>query len=388
MFSFWRDMLKVNLFIKVLCGIFVSILLSISSSTAIFGDVITQKQEELKSVKERLNVQKSLVEQTKNKERNLVWEINNLDQEIEKISGKVDELENHLDQILIMKKEAERRLFISQKNLRASRSRLSERLFLIYRYGNASYIELLLGADNPYDFLTRYRFLSQLAKEDALLLKSVQEEMESVKNWREELDKREKEIKTTRDELLREKDSLAYKKDERNRILAQTVSQREEYERALRELEESSRALESLIRRLQQTTQGPGLIGNLFWPADSHLITSPFGPRKHPIFGTMMFHTGVDIAGNYGDNIYAVSNGRVIYSGWQSGYGKVIIVDHGNGMSTVYAHCSQLMVNEGDLVKKGEVIGKIGATGWATGPHLHFEIRRNGTPINPLSVIK
>ncbi|MGC9064874.1 MAG: murein hydrolase activator EnvC family protein, partial [bacterium] len=247
---------------------------------------------------------------------------------------------------------------------------------------------LLLGADNPYDFLTRYRFLSQIAKEDALLLKSVQEEVENVRTWREELDKREKDIKTTRDELLAQQKSLAYKKDERNRILAQTVSQREEYERALRELEESSRVLESLIRRLQETTQGPGLIGSLFWPADSHLITSPFGWRNHPIFGTRMFHTGVDIAGNYGDNIYAVNEGRVIYSGWQSGYGKVIIVDHGNGMSTVYAHCSQLLVNVGDVVKRGEVIGKIGATGWATGPHLHFEIRRNGTPIDPLSVIK
>jgi murein DD-endopeptidase MepM/ murein hydrolase activator NlpD len=367
----------------------VIILLIVSFPVTIFGkDVITQKKEELKSVKEKLDVQKFLVEQTKKKERNLVWEINNLDQEIERISTKVDDLEKHLAQILVLRKEAERRLFISQKNLKASRSRLAERLYLIYRYGNASYIELLLGADDPYDFLTRYKFLSQLAKEDALLLKSVQEEVESVKTWREELEIKEKEIKTTRDELLMEQKSLASKKEERNRLLAQTVSQRVEYERALRELEESSRTLESLIRRLQQTTQGPGLVGNLFWPAASHIITSPFGYRIHPIWGIRMYHTGVDISGSYGDNIYAVSNGRVIYSGWQSGYGKVIVVDHGNGMSTLYAHCSQLLVKEGDFVKRGEIIGKIGATGWATGPHLHFEVRKNGTPINPLSVVK
>lgn len=388
MCSFWKDILNVKSG-SFLCKIFVIILLIVSFPVTIFGkDVITQKKEELKSVKEKLDVQKFLVEQTKKKERNLVWEINNLDQEIERISTKVDDLEKHLAQILVLRKEAERRLFISQKNLKASRSRLAERLYLIYRYGNASYIELLLGADDPYDFLTRYKFLSQLAKEDALLLKSVQEEVESVKTWREELEIKEKEIKTTRDELLMEQKSLASKKEERNRLLAQTVSQRVEYERALRELEESSRTLESLIRRLQQTTQGPGLVGNLFWPAASHIITSPFGYRIHPIWGIRMYHTGVDISGSYGDNIYAVSNGRVIYSGWQSGYGKVIVVDHGNGMSTLYAHCSQLLVKEGDFVKRGEIIGKIGATGWATGPHLHFEVRKNGTPINPLSVVK
>ncbi|MGC9064068.1 MAG: hypothetical protein ACP5JL_05255, partial [bacterium] len=137
MFSSWRDILKVRSFIRYLCGAFIIVFLTVSSSVIFGENVITQKQEELKSVKEKLNLQKSLVEQTKKKERNLVWEINNLDQEIEEISRKVDELEKHLNQILILKKEAERRLFISQKNLKSSRSRLSERLYLIYRYGNA-----------------------------------------------------------------------------------------------------------------------------------------------------------------------------------------------------------------------------------------------------------
>ena len=388
MSSFWEGILKVKSG-SFLFKIFVVILFIVSSSVTIFGkDVVTQKKEELKSVKEKLNIQKFLVEQTKKKERNLVWEMNNLDQEIERVSAKVDELERHLNQILVLRKEAERRLFISQKNLKASRSRLSERLYLIYRYGNASYIELLLGATDPYDFLTRYKFLSQLAKEDALLLKSIQEEVGNVKTWREELNTKEKEVKTTRDELLMEQNSLASKKEERNKLLIQTVSQRVEYEGALRELEESSRSLESLIRRLQQTTKGPGLVGSLFWPTVNHTITSPFGYRVHPIWGIRMYHTGVDISGSYGDNIYAVSNGRVIYSGWQSGYGKVIIIDHGNGMSTLYAHCSQLLVGEGDFVKRGEIVGKIGTTGWSTGPHLHFEVRKNGTPINPLSVVK
>lgn len=383
----WRDILKGK--IRCICIISFTLFLFLSFlGGSLAKDSLTQKQEELKSIKQQLNIKKTLLEQAKKKERNLVREINTIDQEIEMISDKIGSLERHLNEILVLKKEAERRLMIAQSNLKSSRERLGEKIFLIYRYGNVGYLELLLGARDPYDFLTRYRFLSQLAKEDALLIKSVQEEMENVKRWRIELNNKEKDIRETRKELLEQQKFLAEKKEERNILLARTASERAEYERALRELEESSRVLESLIRRLQQATKGPGLAGNLFWPTVNRLITSYFGYRIHPIWRIRMFHSGIDISGNYGDNIYAVNDGRVIYSGWQSGYGKVIIIDHGNNMSTLYAHCSSLLVKEGDTVKKGEIIGKIGSTGWSTGPHLHFEIRKNGTPINPLSVIK
>lgn len=383
MLSSWRDILKDKM------RYFLVILLILSILECAFGkDTITQKKEELKNIKEKLNIQKTLVEQTKSKERNLVREINTIDQEIEITSKRIEELERHLNQILVLKKEAERRLNIAQNSLKSSRDRLGEKLFLIYRYGNAEYLELLLGARDPYDFLTRYRFLTQLAKEDALLIKSIQDEMVNVDRWRRELNDKEKDIKATREELLSKQKFLAEKKEERNRLLAQTISERVAYERALKELEESSRVLESLIRRLQQTSQGPGLVGNLYWPTTDRLITSPFGYRVHPIWRIRMFHSGVDISGSYGNPIYAVNDGRVIYSGWQSGYGKVVIIDHGNGMSTLYAHCSQLLVNEGDQVKRGQLIGRIGSTGWSTGPHLHFEVRKNGTPVDPLSMIK
>lgn len=380
----WRDILKGK--IKYILILVTIILLFLGNALA--KDPLTQKQEELKNIKQQLNIQKNLLEQAKNKERNLVREINTIDQEIEIISEKIDSLEKHLNKILVYKKEAERRLMIAQNNLKASRERLSEKIFLIYRYGNVGYLELLLGASDPYDFLTRYRFLSQLAKEDAMLIKSVQEEMENVKKWRVELNNKEKDIKDTRRELLEQQNFLSRKKEERNRLLARTASERAEYEKALKELEESSRVLESLIRRLQQATKGPGLVGNLFWPTTNRLITSHFGYRRHPIWGIRMFHSGIDISGNYGDPIYAVNDGRVIYSGWQSGYGKVIIIDHGNNMSTLYAHCSQLLVGEGTAVKKGQIIGKVGSTGWSTGNHLHFEVRKNGTPIDPLSMVK
>ena len=120
-------------------------------------------------------------------------------------------------------------------------------------------------------------------------------------------------------------------------------------------------------------------------------ITSPFGWRTHPIFNSRTFHSGVDIAGPNRGSIRASNSGKVIYSGWYGGYGKVVIVDHGsvNGKptSTLYAHMSSIKVGQGQLVNKGDVLGYEGSTGYSTGPHVHFEVRINGKPNNPLNYI-
>ena len=116
-------------------------------------------------------------------------------------------------------------------------------------------------------------------------------------------------------------------------------------------------------------------------------ITSPFGYRIHPIFGTMRFHTGVDIGAYYGSPVLASDSGVVIDSGWLGGYGNCIIVDHGGGYSTLYAHCSELYVSYGQSVSKGQQIAAVGSTGNSTGPHLHFEVRINGEPVDPLGFI-
>ena len=121
-------------------------------------------------------------------------------------------------------------------------------------------------------------------------------------------------------------------------------------------------------------------------------ITSPFGSRMHPIFKRRIFHSGVDIASPYGTPIKAANSGRVIFVGWYSGYGKVVIIDHGKigGLptTTLYAHMSTTIARQGANVAKGQIIGKIGTTGYSTGPHLHFEVRQKGNPVNPLNFIR
>ena len=126
--------------------------------------------------------------------------------------------------------------------------------------------------------------------------------------------------------------------------------------------------------------------GRFVFPANGS-ISSGFGNRIHPILGYSRFHAGIDFAASHGSAIRAADSGRVIFSGWYGGYGQTVIIDHGNGISTLYAHASRLLVNEGQNVQQGQSIAAIGSTGLSTGPHLHFEVRQNGNPVNPMAYL-
>ncbi|MCS7227978.1 MAG: peptidoglycan DD-metalloendopeptidase family protein [Endomicrobia bacterium] len=122
-------------------------------------------------------------------------------------------------------------------------------------------------------------------------------------------------------------------------------------------------------------------------PVHNTRITSSFGLRKHPIFGILRFHEGIDLKQKYGAPVRAASDGKVIYAGWAEGYGKLVILKHRREYTTYYGHLSKIRVKVGQYVYKGQIIGNVGTTGWTTGPHLHFEIRKNGIPVNPKKVL-
>jgi murein DD-endopeptidase MepM/ murein hydrolase activator NlpD len=165
------------------------------------------------------------------------------------------------------------------------------------------------------------------------------------------------------------------------------INRKEKLEEHTEELESEIQNLINLIQTRNNPFIGslsaiPNSTGEISWPTSGY-VTSEFGYRIHPIAGNLKFHTGIDIGADYGTPIEAADGGRVIYNSWFGGYGNTIIIDHGKGIVTLYAHCSELFVKSGQLVVKGQKIALVGSTGNSTGPHLHFEVRKNGEPTNP-----
>jgi murein DD-endopeptidase MepM/ murein hydrolase activator NlpD len=157
-----------------------------------------------------------------------------------------------------------------------------------------------------------------------------------------------------------------------------------EFEKEYDKLNDYAKEIESKIVKLQKNT-GPYSGGKMEWPVSGHTrISSPFGYRIHPIFKVKKLHTGIDIPAPTGTSIGAAAAGTVVYCDWLGGYGKAIMVDHGGGILTLYGHNSALVVSEGDTVSRGQTIAKAGSTGNSTGPHLHFEVRKNGSYVDPM----
>lgn len=287
----------------------------------------------------------------------------------------------------------------AERALRARQDVLARRIRAVYIHGRLSYLEVLLGAKSFRDFANRVEFLKRIIRADIALLLEIREKKEAVLAKREQLEEEKRRLDALEADAAKNEAAISAKKEEQQQALedarqhkaaAEALEERLQAESqsirdAIRQREEEARrkAEESGGGSAPQETRGSGVLS---WPCEGP-ITSPFGYRIHPIFGTRIFHSGIDIGVDEGTPIHAADSGTVSYAGWMTGYGNVIILDHGNGMQTVYAHNSSFVKSEGDAVAKGDVISYSGQTGYATGPHLHFEVRIRGEVVDPMGYL-
>lgn len=271
--------------------------------------------------------------------------------------------------------------------LRQQELQLAKRLVANYRQGPVRYISVLLGSRSMADLSTRAQFVRSIVKHDASLIASVKSDRAKVIRWKKQVDDKAREIAERKNELGSQQQEEARVVQRRRGLLAEAQQIRVTLEQELRDLAADSRAISARIRAMERTASGRARLnkkfsGNFAQPADGP-ITSGYGMRFHPILKRNRMHTGIDIGAGAGSPIRAAAAGIVTFRGTMSGYGNVILIDHGGGTSTLYAHCSSLIAREGQQVSLGQLIARVGSTGRATGPHLHFEVRRNGEPVNP-----
>lgn len=299
----------------------------------------------------------------------------------------------------------------TRKRLATRRHLLTARLNDTYERGEISYAQVLVRSRSVHDLLSRGYYVRQVVHSDAELIEGVQQDIKQIADDKRMLEEQERRQKTLADEYEAQKQHLTSDLAEKQELLAGVQEERHQAEQELDGLEEEAVAMTDNIRELSEALErrraaeraeraaqaaqnhhnpepragsvAPIFHGSFIRPVAAR-VTSGFGSRFHPILHRTRMHTGVDFGAHYGASIHAAGGGTVILARYSSGYGNCVVIDHGNGVTTLYGHCSALLVSAGDVVQQGQTIARVGATGMATGPHLHFEVRHNGVPVNPL----
>lgn len=266
---------------------------------------------------------------------------------------------------------------------------LEKRLVVMYEMGDTHFFDIMFSSADLTDLLSKYYYLAKIGEADRTLVNNVKRDKEQTESITQSLQESRDELEVTKEENERYKISLdnleILKNNKINSLNDEEIALYEEIENYRKEIEN----IENEIKRINLENLGKVYIGgNFIWPTPGYsVITSPFGMRTHPITGIYKLHTGTDIGAPYGADFVAANDGIVVNSSYNSAYGNMVIIDHGGGVVTLYAHGSERLVETGDVVTQGQPVLKVGATGYATGPHAHFEIRVNGEYLNPMDYI-
>ncbi|MGE5551894.1 MAG: murein hydrolase activator EnvC family protein [Bacteroidota bacterium] len=347
------------------------------------------------SVDQLIERTRSALQQKKKQEQNALSVLSKNQRELNKIQSNLNTINKQLvtaqaramDARELLKR-TENDLLDLEEKLQQRRTILQERVGAFYRYGPISYLEVLFSATSLGDLINRYELSSYFVRQDLQMLEEYRQAYREVdakrleiRKQHEELTARTKAISALQVKAASEQKKYSEKVKYTQQEVARIQADRVRLEQALDEYERLSKELGSEMRR---TGSGVALgTGKMMWPVLGRLSSS-FGWRRHPVLKKSKFHNGQDIAVPTGTAVLAADSGIVRIASYQGGYGNLVAIDHGRGLSTFYGHNSKILVNVGDVVVKGQRIALAGSTGLSTGPHVHFEVRVNGEPVNPI----
>ncbi|MDD5382682.1 MAG: peptidoglycan DD-metalloendopeptidase family protein [Candidatus Margulisbacteria bacterium] len=364
-----------------------ALLLVIFCSAAVFADELTEEQK-LREIQNKLKESKEKLLKTKAEEQAVLGKLVIISKELKRTKTNL-----FLTQRKIMANETQigtltYELGKIESELLKKEKKLAGRLEEIYKGSGQDYIQLLFSSNSMSDFFNRLYFFKKVIKYDSALVQEVRADAHQAKQKRALLQDRTREIKGLAKVFEEKKQEIATQAGIKKKAYEGLKERREDFEKQVAELERSSKELEGLILKKMAERRGVKVHGSgrLAWPLQGRL-TSKYGYRRSPFWGGRQMHTGIDIATKYGTPIKSADSGEVIFSGWWDGYGKAIVIDHGRRITTVYGHMSRIYKQVGAIVAKGQVIGLVGSTGYSTGPHLHFEVRESGKPVNPMKYL-
>ena len=383
---------------KFLCIVLAFAICSISIFSYVFAEEnqtnttnqttdLQTKQEELQN---QINEATGQLEDVQNDLSENLQQVQKLDERISDSQSELDELNTQIAELQTSINEVSTKLKEAEERYNRQQEILETRLVAMYEAGETNYLDVILSSRSISDFLSNYFLITELAGYETDLLEDMEEQKNEIEKEKKNLDNTQQQLATIKANQTKTAKVLENTKTVRENFIAKLSdeekniqSQIDEYNRQFEEINNEilALALEGI------DTQYIG--GEFAWPVPGYTrITSKYGMRTHPITGVYKLHTGVDIGAPMGASFVAANDGIVVKAGYNGAYGNMVIIDHGGGVQTLYAHGSEIMVKVGDTVKKGEtVVLKVGSTGYSTGAHAHFEVRLNGVVTDPMPYI-
>lgn len=388
--------------LTLVLAVVLAVLTFTAAVVPVYASTPDQKQleQQKRGVQRQLRQEQSNLGQQRNREAELKAELNQLDRRLQELQAELEQVNREIaatEEEIARAKEA---LAEAEAALAEKETLFKRRLRNIYERGYVSYLDVLLGASSFSDFLTRFNNLKIIADNDQRLVDEVRAERDRVEAMKEELEQEKSRLDGMRRQILNNEAELERTRLSRNQVkeeLQEEITRSEEAIRKMKlEEEKLKKEIQALIRRSASNRGagsgggGGGAVvrgsGRFCWPCQGGRITSGYGNRVHPKTGIYPdFHRGIDISP--ADTIFAADSGKVIWAQWKGSYGNCIIIDHGNGFTTLYAHLSAIYVGLGQSVSRGQCIGIAGSTGSSTGVHLHFEVWVNGDHTDPMSYL-
>ncbi len=375
---------------KILCVVLAFVICSFSIFSYVQAEnTATDLQTEREELQNQINDANGQLEDVQNELSENLQQVQKLDEKISTSQQELDEINTKIAELQTSMEEVEAKLEEAEENYKKQKELLDSRLIAVYESSDTQYLDVILSSQSVSEFLSNYFLITELATKDTELLEEMQERKQGIENSKKQIENSKEQLAVMKANQTKTSKVLENTKTVRENFISKLSEQEKSIQEQIDEYNTRFAEINSEILKLSMDgidTQYIG--GELAWPVPGYTrISSKYGMRTHPITGVYKLHTGVDISAPMGVNFIAANDGIVTKAGYNAAYGNMVIIDHGGGVSTLYAHGSEILVQVGQSVKRGEVVLKVGSTGYSTGPHAHFEVRLNGVVTDPMPYI-
>ena len=373
---------------KILCSVLAFLMIG-CYITISYADELTDLQSKQETLQNQIQDATGNLEDVQSDINENLQQVQNLDERINESTTKIEELNTKITELKTSISEIEGKLTEAQENYENQKKILEARLIAMYEAGETQYLDVFLQSRNMSEFLSNYFLITEIASYDMDLLEEMENKKRVIDTAMEKLQKNKEELDTALQTQLKTSKILENTKTLRENYVSKLSEEEKKIQAQIDDYTTQVNALNAEILQLALQGIDTQYIGGvLAWPVPGYTrISSNYGMRYHPILHVNKLHTGVDIAAPMGANFVAANDGIVTKAGYNGAYGNMVIIDHGGGISTLYAHGSEILVQVGQTVKRNDPILKVGSTGYSTGPHAHFEVRINGVVTNPIEYI-